>query len=130
MDTQALFDFSVREAVRASDPESSRMAAEYIRPHVVRDCREVLAVHYKHRATGLDDFELAELMNRKQTSVGVRRGNLADSEKFDPPLIKALGEPRHSTSPLTQRKVQCWQITEAGIAEHERYLADREKGIG
>lgn len=116
METQKAFDFRPRESARATDPVTSVMAAEQIAPFVTHDRLAVLAVHYAQRlrAEGLDDFELAELMSRKQTSVGKRRGELERAG-----LIQKATR-RASSSPLTTSIVQAYRITPAGREFYEK----------
>src|SRR4051812_39894110 len=92
-------------AYRNSDPETSRQAAARC-PAIRRaDLLEVLRIHAEHPA-GLSDFQLADIMKRKQTSVGKRRGELRDMG-----LIVQTAERRPSD---TGSPAICWRITEAG----------------
>jgi hypothetical protein len=121
MDTQALFDFSVREAVRASDPVTSVRAAERAAKSASFGRMLALSLLYKHRE-GLTDFELASLSGWQQTSIGKRRGDLMNSKYFNPHLVEKTAEtrPSPSGSPST-----VWRITQSGIEFYER-----ERGNG
>lgn len=115
--------FNPRAAARASDPVTSVMAAERAVPHVTKDRLAVLTVHYHHRyAGGLDDFQLAEFLDRKQTSVGKRRGELVEMGFIEP-----TGERRPSPSSLTNSVVAVWRITRAGIDFYNAYLEEKRK---
>jgi hypothetical protein len=70
-------DFAKRGA-RASDPYTSHLAARRTPILRSRDRMLVLYEHAKYSKTGLTDFELAANLNRQQTSVGKRRGELRD----------------------------------------------------
>ena len=61
---------------RASDPETSHLAAKDAAPRA--GTNRALALRYIRAAGvhGLTDFELAYLANIPQTSIGVRRGEL------------------------------------------------------
>lgn len=114
METQNFLNFNPRGAARPTDPVTSVMAAEQIAPRVGTDRWQVLATHYRHREQGLDDFQLAELMGRKQTSVGRRRGELEHMGFVE------KTERRLSPSPLTTSVVQCYRITQKGIDFYEK----------
>src|ERR1700722_1319197 len=70
-------DFA-RRGARASDPHTSHLAAHRTPILRSRDRMLVLYEHAKHLRNGLTDFELAANLNRQQTSVGKRRGELRD----------------------------------------------------
>lgn len=101
-----LFDWTP-PAARTSDPPTSHQAAARHPRLRGRDRWAVLQMHARKRATGLTDFELALFMDRQQTSVGKRRGELC---KFD--LIENSGttRPAPSGSPAI-----VWRITAAGM---------------
>jgi hypothetical protein len=92
---------------RAGDPRTSQDAAA-AHP-VVRgaDRRLALQMHFGH-PYGLTDFELADLMERQQTSAGKRRGELRDLG-----LIADSGLTRAAPS---GSQAIVWRITEAGVA--------------
>jgi len=107
---QSAFNFDPRRAARSGDPVTSVMAAESVAPHVTKDCRAVLAVFFRRRFSDpLDDFELAEAMGRKQTSVGKRRGELERAG-----LVERKGR-RRSPSSLTNSVVYSFSITAEGV---------------
>lgn len=66
-------------AARNTDPATSHAAARRAPSARNDDRRAVLAEHAKAHLTGLTDFELAGLLDRQQTSVGKRRGELRDA---------------------------------------------------
>jgi hypothetical protein len=63
--------------VRATDPETSRAAAEDNAPRAPRHRDLALKVLRAH-PSGLTDFELAVMTGISQTSIGKRRGELRD----------------------------------------------------
>ena len=77
---------------RASDPPTSREAAENNAPRAPRHRDLALRVIREHPA-GLTDFELADLTGLAQTSIGKRRGELRDRG-----LVEDSGERRPSPS--------------------------------
>jgi hypothetical protein len=91
---------------RNTDPATSHEAAARMEPLARFDRRLVLIAHASKPA-GLTDFELAALMQRQQTSVGKRRGELRDVG-----YIEATDIRRRSPSGST---AIVWRITEAGM---------------
>lgn len=65
------------DAYRATDPETSRLAAADAAVHAGTNRAAVLQVLRLH-PDGLTDFELAKLVGLQQTSAGKRRGELRD----------------------------------------------------
>lgn len=63
---------------RATDPTTSHQAATRAQGTAERDRDRVLAALRAH-PEGLTDFQLSDLLGRKQTSVGKRRGELRDA---------------------------------------------------
>lgn len=108
--------FDPRFAARRSDPPTSHEAARRNPFAKMNDLRRVLEIHYRHQA-GLTDFELAEIVRRKQPSAGKRRGELRDAG-----LIEQTTERRPSDtgSPAT-----VWRITEKGIAVARELIQER-----
>lgn len=103
-------------AFRLTDPPTSRAAAK-ARPNSRRGDRlKVLRLLARH-PLGLTDFEIAEKVNRQQTSAGKRRGELRDLG-----LVFDSGETRPAPS---GSMAIVWRITEAGIAEI--YAAERDE---
>jgi hypothetical protein len=98
-----LFD---HPAARATDPETSHMAAGRALSRKASDQRLVLAIHAAN-PDGLTDFELAEIADRAQTSLGVRRGELRDHGLI---VNSGLRRPSPSGSPSI-----VWWLTEAGL---------------
>lgn len=92
---------------RRSDPGTSHQAAERVMPIAGTDRMNVLIAHWHNRMTGLTDFELAHHLNRQQTSVGKRRGELRDAGMIAPTLDKRSAP---SGSPAL-----VWKITQKGI---------------
>ena len=66
--------FSQGPGARATDPETSHLAANKMPGLRARDRWKVLMTHAACRA-GLTDFELADIVGRQQTSAGKRRGD-------------------------------------------------------
>lgn len=91
-------------AARNTDPATSHQAAT----HVNRDNDQalVLRIHAAH-PDGLTDFELADLCNRAQTSLGKRRGELRDAG-----YIEDTGGTRPAPSGAA---ATVWRITPQGI---------------
>lgn len=79
---------------RRTDPDTSHEAAARASAHAEGDRRRVLALLAEHGP--LSDFDLARLTGRKQTSVGVRRGELRDAglvEQYDRTGVSDTGSP-------------------------------------
>ena len=81
-DMRDLFDEPAR--ARSTDPWTSHAAKEF---NLNEDRVAVLLVHSRH-PFGLTDFELASNMDRQQTSVGKRRGELRDHGYIEQTPIK------------------------------------------
>ncbi len=81
-------------AARHTDPATSHAAAQRIKVSAASD--RMLALRTLEQVDNLNDFELARLTSREQTSIGVRRGE----------LVKAGGSSMST----------CWRITAAGRA--------------
>lgn len=62
------------DAARATDPETSHIAATNARRHTETDRELVLRLLRTHGP--MTDFEIAARAGRAQTSLGVRRGDL------------------------------------------------------
>lgn len=90
---------------RNTDPDTSHEAAQSFLAGKATDRRLVLLTHARFDQ-GLTDFELAALLNRQQTSVGKRRGELRDYG-----LIEATAARRNSPS---ASPAIVWRITRAG----------------
>ena len=101
-------------AARASDPDTSHLAAEQNPRIRDNDRARVLAVHAQH-PMGLTDHELAEFVGRQQTSCGKRRGELMRAG-----LIEATGQRRAAPSGAL---CLVWRITPRGIAEANKRAA-------
>lgn len=109
MNTQTAFDFKPERAARATDPETSRMAAERVAPYVTQMQFMALQMFWYYRdAEPIDDFQLAELTDTKQTSIGKRRKELELMGYVE------KAERRASPSPLTSSIVQSYRLTDAG----------------
>jgi hypothetical protein len=104
---------------RASDPVTSRMAAEQIAPHVHAGQMKALEAFCLLNHTTLDDFELSDWTGVKQTSIGKRRGELERMGYVE------RAERRSSRSKLTSSIVQSYRLTPAGAAF---YREQTEKG--
>lgn len=104
--------------VRASDPDTSRAAANKMPVLRGHDRKVVLASFYTY-PEGLTDFELADIVGRQQTSAGKRRGELRD-EGF----IEDSGLRRYAPS---GSKAIVWKITQAGINQVMSMLSN-ERG--
>lgn len=98
--------FTCAGTARSSDPDTSWEAALRNLSGKRTDRREALMAHAAFCDTGLTDFALASLMERQQTSVGKRRGELRDWG-----LVEDRGtrRPSPSGSPAI-----VWRITERG----------------
>ena len=91
---------------RTTDPDTSHDAAAQAVPRKHTDQQLVLRIH-AHFPDGLTDFELADIADRQQTSLGVRRAELRDMglvERTD------LRRPSPSGSPAI-----VWRITRLGL---------------
>lgn len=93
-------------SARRTDPPTSHQAAAANQLIRRKDRWDVLAAHFEHSIGGLTDFELAAILQRQQTSVGKRRGELRDVG-----LIEALHDRRPAPSGSA---AIVWRITEAG----------------
>jgi hypothetical protein len=113
---QPSFDFSVRDAARATDDVTSVMAAERAARHASFGRMLALRLHYEY-PEGLTDFELAELSGWQQTSIGKRRNDLMNPKYFSPVLVEKTEHTRPSPSGSPAR---VWRITEAGINYYAR----------
>jgi hypothetical protein len=111
---QVNLDFSVGRAARATDPETSRLAAEQIAPHVTEGQMLTLKAFYFAPDAPLDDFQLSDLTGLRQTSVGKRRCELERAG-----YVEKAGR-RVSPSPQTSSVVQSYRITEAGLTFYAR----------
>jgi hypothetical protein len=116
MSDQMAFDFT---AVRASDPETSRLAAIFVFPNVEAHRARVLAALAHAGPGGLTDFELEQVVGIKQTSCGKRRGELRDAG-----LVEALFvvDDQHPCGKRPVRRLapsgtpaQVWVVTDAGV---------------
>ena len=95
----------MNQGYRNSDPETSQAAALRMPNLRSRDRLTVLRTHAMH-PQGLTDFELAALLQRQQTSVGKRRGELRDAGLITKSPARRLAP---SGSPAI-----VWAITSAG----------------
>lgn len=109
--------FSYVPNYRTNDPETSIAAALRNPAGRAIDARRVLECHHQ-RPDGLTDFELANLVDRKQTSAGKRRGELRDKG-----LIEATALRRPSD---TGSSAIVWRITALG----NRIVETFNKGDG
>lgn len=92
---------------RSTDPGTSHLAARNARRRLGANQRTVLAALVAAGDRGLTDFELAELTGRKQTSFGVRRGELVKAG-----LAHNTGTTRLSD---TDSAAAVWAVTQAGL---------------
>lgn len=92
---------------RRTDPETSHAAAARIKPIAGTDRERVLRAHARC-PEGLSDYELADILERQQNSVGKRRTELRDAG-----LIEATDMRRLAPS---GSKAIVWRITERGRA--------------
>jgi len=99
---------------RVTDPETSHEAAADAAPNAHTDRANVLVMHYRHRHSGLTDYELAAKMERQQNSVGKRRGELRDAGLIAQDELK---RPAPSGS-----SAFVWKITGAGMAMARKLL--------
>lgn len=92
---------------RSTDPHTSHLAARNARRNLGAAHRTVLAVLVRAGERGLTDFELAAQTGRKQTSFGVRRGE----------LVKAglVHRTEHTRPSDTDSAAAVWAITQAGL---------------
>lgn len=103
-------------SVRTNDPDTCREPSE-VRMSSGR--LKALAAHYLHQ-TGLTDFELAELTQVAQTSIGKRRGELAQAG-----LVVATTDRRPSPSGAPSI---VWRITPTGVEFIRRLNELESKG--
>ena len=99
--TLDLFDEPPR--ARSTDPHTSHKAKEF---RLNEDRVAVIKRHSRH-PYGLTDFELAAIMDRQQTSVGKRRGELRDHG-----YIEATEMTRPAPSGAS---AIVWRITPSGV---------------
>ena len=92
-------------AARHTDPITSHQAASRKKITAGSDRAHALIVHARH-PHGLTDFELADILQRQQTSAGKRRGELRDAG-----LIEETEYRRNAPSGSPSI---VWRITEAG----------------
>jgi hypothetical protein len=92
---------------RHSDPGTAHAAAANARRRLGESHRRVLAALAQAGERGLTDFELARITGRKQTSYGVRRGELVKAG-----LVHRTGQTRPSD---TQSDSAVWAISPAGL---------------
>lgn len=92
---------------RSTDPGTSHAAAMNARRRLGASQRTVLAALVRVGDRGLTDFELAAVTGRKQTSFGVRRGELVKAG-----LVRNTGTTRPSD---TDSAAAVWAITQAGL---------------
>lgn len=95
------------DGARSTDPATSRAAAHDQRRRTGLPHRRVLAALFAAGERGLTDFELEKVTGRKQTSYGVRRGELVRAG-----LVRNTGITRPSD---TGSDAAVWAITPAGI---------------
>lgn len=99
---------SYAPGARATDPVTShRAAAAQTDRKLTAGQRAALHALAVAGSDGLTDFELAERTERKQTSIGVRRGELVKAG-----LVVATDEVRPSD---TQSDALVWRITDLGV---------------
>jgi hypothetical protein len=118
--------FDLPPGARNTDPDTSHAAAERT-PSIRRRDRRLVLCEHGRCPNGLTDFELAEHLNRQQTSVGKGRGELRDLG-----LIYDTGLRRPAPSGAG---AIVWALTDDGLlrrseeAKHElrRILADLSK---
>lgn len=98
----------VTPAARSTDPATSHAAAQGAAAPMKLGAgqRRALNAIVLAGETGLNDFELAERVGRKQSSIGVRRGELAGVG-----LVERTGEQRPSD---TGTPSDVWRATELG----------------
>lgn len=96
-------------AARVTDPVTSRRAAQaQTHAKLTAGQRVVLDALALVADAGLTDFELAEQTGRKQTSIGVRRGELTKAG-----LVEATSAVRPSD---TGSDALVWRLTVDGVA--------------
>lgn len=104
---------------RAGDPATSHEAAQRAAGRAAGDRALVLRIHQQW-TSGLTDFELADLADRQQTSLGVRRNELVHAG-----LICDSGHKRPSPSGTPSI---VWVITPEGRAVDTGRPIDLERG--
>lgn len=97
----------LQPGARSTDPGTAHLAARNARRRLGASQRTVLAALVRAGERGLTDFELAELTGRKQTSFGVRRGELVKAG-----LVHRTPTTRPSD---TNSDAAVWAITAAGL---------------
>lgn len=103
-----MLDF-IRRSSRATDPETSRLAAERVAPHVSKGQMEVLAALARGPMT---DFQIGEHIGRQQTSCGKRRGELRD-RGFVEVALDCSGNQLKRAAPSGSMAL-VWRITDLG----------------
>ena len=91
---------------RSTDPHTSHLAAEAHRGLLGAHDRLITLLAHAQHPDGLTDFELAAILGRQQTSVGVRRGELRNAGLIEETDITRLSPSR---SPAI-----VWRITLMG----------------
>ena len=107
-DEPPLLEF-IRRSARATDPETSKLAAERVAPRASAGRMKVLE-HLCVRA--MTDFELAAATGVAQTSIGKRRGEARDAGWVEVALDGNGDEVRRPSTSGSPAMV--WVITESG----------------
>lgn len=116
MEQTSIFDF-IRKSSRATDPSTSREAAEKVAPKASKG-RMLVLEHLSRRA--MTDFELAAATGWQQTSIGKRRGECVQAGWVEKAL-DGRGEEVRRLSP-SKSAALVWNITEAGRATYAKHI--------
>jgi hypothetical protein len=113
---------------RLTDPDTSHEAAVNASHRAATDREKVLISHYEHREYGLDDFVLAFIHGRQQTSLGKRRQELMVPKLGfvpEPWIDQYLGVDGRVAKTYTPSGSRCrvWRITPAGMRAAEALLS-------
>lgn len=108
----------VEPTARATDPHTSRQAAAMQTPvKLYKAHRQILSLLAEAGDRGLTDFEIADRTGKKQTSFGVRRGELVKAH-----LVGYAEQDRPSD---TGAMAKAWKITDLGLQVwREQILAE------
>lgn len=102
--------------VRSTDPDTSQGAAVIALHHAADDRQRALDELAAVYPGGLTDFDLARLTNRKQTSIGKRRGELVAAGWAE----RARADDGTTLQGTSDTGAPCalWRLTDYGKAQH------------
>jgi DNA-binding transcriptional ArsR family regulator len=125
MNQASLFDDDQEDPtvgmVRATDPETSHVAAAESIDRKESHQRLALTALHAAGGAGLTDFELAAVTGVQQTSIGKRRGELRDAGLVCRSVLED-GKTRTRPSPSASPAI-VWELTDRGITAAEGLAA-------